>query len=64
MAITHENFKSVLINITPSSIRELKVEVPNVKWEDIGGMDELKVKLNEMITYPNKYADVYKHFGS
>ena len=53
-----------MTNISPSSLREFHVEVPNVTWKDIGGMEDVKMKLNEMISFPTKHKDLYAHFKS
>ncbi len=45
MAVTMEHFKHALGTTNPSSLRETIVEVPNVKWEDIGGLEEVKKNL-------------------
>jgi transitional endoplasmic reticulum ATPase len=45
MAVTQEHFKHALGATNPSSLRETVVEVPNVKWEDIGGLEEVKKNL-------------------
>ncbi len=42
MSVTMDHFKHALANTNPSSLRETVVEVPDVKWEDIGGLEETK----------------------
>jgi len=42
MAVTQEHFKVALGTVNPASLRETVVEVPNVKWEDIGGLEDVK----------------------
>jgi transitional endoplasmic reticulum ATPase len=63
MAVTNEHFKHALGNTNPSSLRETIVEVPNVSWEDIGGLEEVKTSLQEMILYPLEHPDKYLKFG-
>jgi transitional endoplasmic reticulum ATPase len=63
MAVTNEHFKHALGNTNPSSLRETVVEVPNVSWEDIGGLEEVKKSLQEMILYPLEHPDKYLKFG-
>jgi len=45
MSVTNEHFKHALGQTNPSSLRETVVEVPNVKWEDIGGLEDVKKDL-------------------
>ena len=63
MAVTQEHFKHALTICNPSSLRETVVEVPNVKWEDIGGLEEVKKNLQEMILYPIEHPDKFHKFG-
>lgn len=55
--MTFEDFDKALTVIRPSSMREVILEVPKVKWSDIGGQHELKKRLEEMVVWPLKYAD-------
>ena len=63
MAVTMEHFKAALGIVNPSSLRETVVEVPNVSWDDIGGLDEVKRDLQEMILYPIDHPDKFEKFG-
>ena len=63
MAVTQEHFKHALGCCNPSSLRETVVEVPNVKWEDIGGLEDVKKNLQEMILYPIEHPDKFHKFG-
>ena len=63
MAVTQDHFKSALGQVNPSSLRETVVEVPNVTWDDIGGLDEVKRDLQEMILYPIDHPDKFEKFG-
>lgn len=55
-----EGFKSV----EPSAIREVFTEIPDVKWEDVGGLEDIKRVLKETIQWPLKYNDLFKHAGA
>jgi transitional endoplasmic reticulum ATPase len=46
--------------VEPSAIREVFVEVPDVKWDDVGGLEEIKEALKETVEWPLKYADLFK----
>ena len=63
MAVTQEHFKHALGTCNPASLRETVVEVPNVKWEDIGGLEEVKRNLQEMILYPIEHPDKFQKFN-
>ncbi|MFH7860041.1 MAG: CDC48 family AAA ATPase, partial [Candidatus Aenigmatarchaeota archaeon] len=61
--VTREDFANALRNIQPSALREVILEVPNVKWEDIGGLENVKQELREAVEWPLKYPDVFKRLG-
>jgi transitional endoplasmic reticulum ATPase len=63
MAVTQEHFKHAMGATNPSTLRETIVEVPNVKWEDIGGLEEVKKNLQEMILYPIEHPEKFLKFG-
>jgi transitional endoplasmic reticulum ATPase len=63
MAVTNDHFKYALGTTNPSSLRETVVETPNVSWEDIGGLEETKRSLQEMILYPLEHPDKFLKFG-
>merc|ERR1719265_1006177 len=52
-----------LSKTNPSTLRETAIEVPNVKWEDIGGLEGVKRELQETVQYPVEYADKFEMFG-
>jgi transitional endoplasmic reticulum ATPase len=60
LQVTMDNFYEAMAEVEPSAIREFFVEVPDVKWEDIGGLDDMKEQLKEAIEWPLKYPDVFK----
>ncbi len=49
--------------VAPSSLRENQVEVPDVKWEDVGGLEDVKRELHETVQYPVEHAEKYIKFG-
>jgi transitional endoplasmic reticulum ATPase len=52
-----------LREIIPSALREIHVEVPRVRWEDVGGLENVKQELREAVEWPLKYPDKFKKFG-
>jgi transitional endoplasmic reticulum ATPase len=63
MSVTMEHFRTALSQSNPSALRETVVEVPTVTWDDIGGLNEVKRELKEMVQYPIQYPELYKQFG-
>jgi len=63
MCVTMDHFRTALGQSNPSALRETVVEVPTVTWEDIGGLEETKRNLKELVQYPIDHADKYKKFG-
>jgi len=60
LEVTMNDFMEALKEVEPSAIREVFVEVPNVRWEDIGGLQEVKQKLIEAVEWPLKYPDLFQ----
>lgn len=63
LGVTMENFRFALGASNPSALRETVVEVPNVKWEDIGGLEKIKDELRETIQYPVEHPEKFVKFG-
>merc|ERR1711924_101828 len=63
MAVTQEHFTQAMGQCNPSSLRETVVEVPNIKWDDIGGLEDTKRSLQEMILYPIDHPEKFEKFG-
>jgi len=60
LEVTMDNFLEAMKEVEPSAIREVFVEVPDVKWEDVGGLEEIKEGLKEAVEWPLKYSDLFK----
>ncbi len=58
------DFQESLKEIEPSAMREVLVEVPNIKWTDIGGLAEVKEELQEAIEWPLKYPEIFAHMNT
>jgi transitional endoplasmic reticulum ATPase len=63
LEINNEHFKHGLKTCNPSALRENVVEVPDVSWDDIGGLDDVKRELYETVQYPVEHADKFQKFG-
>lgn len=57
--IGNKDFEDALKDIQPSAMREVQIQRPNVKWEDIGGLSKVKDELSEAIEWPLKHADLF-----
>jgi transitional endoplasmic reticulum ATPase len=58
-----DDFLAALREVEPSAIREVFVEVPDVRWEDVGGLTAVKDRLKEAVEWPLKYAHIFKKAG-
>jgi transitional endoplasmic reticulum ATPase len=63
LLVTNDDFKEALKIVRPSAMREVLIEKPNVKWEDIGGLEDLKQELKEAIEWPLKHPDAFTRVG-
>ncbi len=64
LEVTMDHFLSALAEVEPSAIREVFTEIPNVKWDEVGGLDEVKDALRESIEWPLKYAHLFTQAGT
>ncbi len=63
LIVSKSDFENALRIVEPSAMREVLVEIPNVTWDDIGGLEEVKYHLKEVIEWPLKYADSFDRMG-
>jgi transitional endoplasmic reticulum ATPase len=63
MIINKSDFKEALKEIQPSALREILVQIPNIKWDDIGGLENAKQELIEAVEWPLKYPESFDKFG-
>ena len=61
--ISQKDFLEALKVVRPSAMREVLVETPDVSWEDIGGLDDVKEKLKEAVEWPLKKPEIFKRLG-
>ena len=63
LIIKQEDIKEALKVVRPSALREVLIEIPNVKWEQIGGLEDVKQELKEAVEWPLKNPDAFKRLG-
>ena len=63
LRVTQKDLREALKVVRPSALREVLVEIPNIKWADIGGMDEVKQELIEAVEWPLKHPDAFRRLG-
>jgi len=63
LVVDNSHFSHALSVCDPSTLRDNKVEVPDIKWEDIGGLEETKRELQEMVRYPIEHRHLFERFG-
>jgi len=62
--VTKDDFKNALKDMQPSTMREVLIEKPNVKWEDIGALESAKQELKEAVEWPLKFGKVFEHMNA
>jgi transitional endoplasmic reticulum ATPase len=63
LQVTKNDLKEALKVVRPSALREVLVEIPNVTWTDIGGLEKVKQELVEAVEWPLKHPDAFKRLG-
>jgi transitional endoplasmic reticulum ATPase len=61
--VTQVDFDLALNDVSPSALREVLVERPNVRWDDVGGLVKVKMQLQEAVEAPIKRPEVFKEMG-
>ena len=61
--VTMEDFMKAFREITPTALREIEIEIPSVRWEDVGGLREAKQELQEAVEWPLKYPEAFRRLG-
>ena len=64
LVVGMNDFEEALKEIQPSALREVLVEVPNIKWSDIGGLEDVKKQLMEAVEWPLKYSELFVKSGA
>jgi len=63
LGVTMDNFRFALGTSNPSALRETVVEVPTVKWDDVGGLEKVKQELQETVQYPVEHPEKFLKYG-
>jgi transitional endoplasmic reticulum ATPase len=63
LVVERADFEQALKEVQPSALREIVVEIPNVRWEDVGGLDQVKQLLREMVELPLKHPEAFARLG-
>ncbi|HZB65666.1 MAG TPA: CDC48 family AAA ATPase, partial [Nitrososphaeraceae archaeon] len=61
IVVRMQDFMDVIKEMEPSAMREVFVEVPDIKWEDIGGLSSIKQELQEAVEWPLKYNEIFTY---
>ncbi len=63
LIVTMDDFQNALKEVMPSAMREVYLETPDVKWTDVGGLENVKRELQEAVEWPMRYPELYKKLG-
>ncbi|MEG3154228.1 CDC48 family AAA ATPase [Sphingomonas sp. RB1R13] len=63
LSVDSNDFENALKRVSPSAMREVMVQVPTLRWEDVGGLDESRDKLREGVELPLKHPEAFKRLG-
>jgi len=63
LIVNGEDFQKALVEVTPSGMREVFIENPDIKWDQVGGLVEVKRELQEAVEWPMKYPGLYDKLG-
>ncbi len=63
LSVTRTDFDSALKRVQPSAMREVMVQMPTVRWDDVGGVDEARERLREGVELPLKHPEAFRRLG-
>ncbi len=64
ISVFPKDFEAALTEVKPSALREVVIEVPKARWTDVGGLDEIKQELKEIIEWPSKYPRIFSYMDA
>ena len=63
IVVTGSDFKNAQKEIQPSALREVLVQIPDIKWDDVGGLEDVKQELKEAVEWPLKHPETFQRLG-
>ncbi|KAH0615967.1 hypothetical protein JD844_026655, partial [Phrynosoma platyrhinos] len=63
MIVTCSDFQQAMNDVRPSAMREVAVDVPKISWSDIGGLEDVKLKLKQAVEWPLKHPESFTQMG-
>ncbi len=63
MEVKMDDFKLAIREVEPSALREIYVEIPEIQWDEVGGLEEIKERLKESVEWPLTQSELFNHFG-
>ena len=63
IVVTENDFKNAQKEIQPSALREVLVQIPDIKWDDVGGLEDVKQELKEAVEWPLKHPETFQRLG-
>ena len=63
LIVIGEDYKKALVEVTPSGMREVYIENPDIKWAEVGGLEDVKQELQEAVEWPMKFPQLYDKLG-
>ncbi|WP_406660480.1 CDC48 family AAA ATPase [Methanolobus sp. ZRKC3] len=64
LQVTRKDFEEALKVVQPSAMREIMIEIPNVSWVDVGGLEQVKCLLKEAVEWPLTYPESFRRIGA
>jgi len=63
LIVNAEDYQFALREVTPAGMREVYLETPDIKWDEVGGLENVKHELQEAVEWPMKYPELYSKLG-
>jgi transitional endoplasmic reticulum ATPase len=63
MEVRMDDFRYAIKDVEPSALREIYVEIPEIEWDEVGGLEEVKERLKESVEWPLTKPEIFEHFN-